>query len=130
MIIASQTAGTMYTFDCLLKYLQRPIKENYHRYHVDFYGQVGRFILVVLILALFNKNGFGQSNLAVSSPCITSAFWISHPQAGKHAYGVFHFRKSIICKKKPEKYVINISGDQRFRLFVNGISVAIGLLED
>ncbi|MDZ7262507.1 MAG: glycoside hydrolase family 78 protein [candidate division KSB1 bacterium] len=54
------------------------------------------------------------------------ARWISHPEAPRQAYGVFHFRKSFELDTKPTSFVIHVSADNRYRLFVNGVFVCSG----
>ncbi len=55
-----------------------------------------------------------------------NAKWISVPGAPPNEYGVYHFRRSVDLPEKPERFVVHVSGDQRYRLFVNGRSVAWG----
>lgn len=54
------------------------------------------------------------------------AQWIGHPTAPIRAYGVYHFRKNFELAQKPGRFVINVSGDNRYRLFVNGKAVVSG----
>lgn len=55
-----------------------------------------------------------------------SAEWITYPQSSPYDYGVYHFRKKISLDQKPSSYIINISADNRYRLFVNGKPVCWG----
>ena len=55
-----------------------------------------------------------------------SARWITCPEVSVYDYGVYHFRKSVELEEKPESFVINISADNRYRLFVNGTPVCFG----
>lgn len=54
------------------------------------------------------------------------ARWITAPDVDPRDYGVYHFRKHVALTAKPEKFVVHVSGDARYRFFVNGVSVAIG----
>jgi len=54
------------------------------------------------------------------------AYWITCPGVPQKDYGVFHFRKKINLDQVPEKFVIHISADNRYRLFVNEKPVCIG----
>lgn len=54
------------------------------------------------------------------------ASWIAHPTASPNDYGVFHFRKSFHLDEKPAHFVIHVSADNRYRMFVNGTSVCFG----
>lgn len=55
-----------------------------------------------------------------------SAQWIAHPTVSVHSYGVYHFRKSFQLEKKPDSFVVNVSADNRYRLFINGRPVSEG----
>jgi len=52
--------------------------------------------------------------------------WISHPDGPQRDYGVFHFRKVFKLSTVPKDFVIHVSADNRYRLFVNGKAVSAG----
>jgi len=54
------------------------------------------------------------------------ARWLAHPTAPATQYGVFHFRKTFDLTEKPVRFVVHVSGDHRYQLFVNGKSVGRG----
>ena len=54
------------------------------------------------------------------------AKWISCPGPGQTEYGVCHFRKIFSLETLPARFVIHVSADNRYRLFVNGKSVCFG----
>ena len=54
------------------------------------------------------------------------AQWITHPTESVLDYGVFHFRKSFELVSVPKEFIIHISADNRYRLFVNGEPVCFG----
>jgi alpha-L-rhamnosidase len=54
------------------------------------------------------------------------AQWISHPTESLLDYGVFHFRKSFELNEPPREFIIHISADNRYRLFVNGKPICFG----
>jgi alpha-L-rhamnosidase len=47
------------------------------------------------------------------------AAWIA-PGGSPYAFGVYHFRKTMVLGAKPARFVLHVSADNRFRLFVNG----------
>jgi alpha-L-rhamnosidase len=54
------------------------------------------------------------------------AQWISCPGAPRREFGVYHFRKAFFLESVPPHFVIHISGDNRYWLFVNGARVVEG----
>jgi alpha-L-rhamnosidase len=54
------------------------------------------------------------------------AQWITHPTESVLDYGVFHFRKSFELATIPSEFIIHVSADNRYRLFVNGQAVCFG----
>ena len=54
------------------------------------------------------------------------ASWITHPDGPQREFGVFHFRKSITLDSVPQRFVIHVSADNRYELFVNGERVLAG----
>ncbi|MEZ0607629.1 alpha-L-rhamnosidase C-terminal domain-containing protein [Fibrella sp. WM1] len=54
------------------------------------------------------------------------AKWLTHPTALARQYGVYHFRKTISLPQKPARFVVHVSADNRYRLFVNGRYVTMG----
>ena len=55
-----------------------------------------------------------------------NASWISCPDAAPRDYGVYHFRKIFNLPSVPSKFVIHVTADNRYRLFVNGKPVSSG----
>jgi alpha-L-rhamnosidase len=53
------------------------------------------------------------------------ARWVG-PKEKANQYGVYHFRKSFTLDKKPHQFIIHLSADNRYRLFVNGNYVTDG----
>lgn len=68
--------------------------------------------------------------LVEPSPALSTArwpaSWVTCPGVSGHDYGVYHFRKSFSLNKKTDTFIINISADNRYRLFVNGTPVCWG----
>jgi hypothetical protein len=57
---------------------------------------------------------------------IWTAQWIAVPHAPAFDYGVYHFRRSFDLETLPAKFIIHISADNRYQLFVNGVRVSWG----
>ncbi len=54
------------------------------------------------------------------------AQWISYPTESLLDYGVFHFRKTFELSSVPQEFIVHVSADNRYRLFVNGQAVCFG----
>ncbi|HEX2394015.1 MAG TPA: alpha-L-rhamnosidase C-terminal domain-containing protein, partial [Bacteroidales bacterium] len=54
------------------------------------------------------------------------AKWISVPGESPNEYGVYLFRKTIDLKKIPLSFVIHVSADNRYKLYVNEKLVSLG----
>ncbi len=52
--------------------------------------------------------------------------WISYPTANVNDYGVYHFRKTFTLENIPQQLFVQVSGDNRYQLFVNGKRVSYG----
>ena len=55
-----------------------------------------------------------------------NASWCSTPESDGKRYEILHFRRTFELPEKPEKFEINVYADNRFRLYVNGKSIATG----
>ena len=54
------------------------------------------------------------------------ASWITVPNEPANGYGVYLFRKTIDLTTKPTTYLIHVSADNRYKLFVNEKLVSLG----
>jgi hypothetical protein len=54
------------------------------------------------------------------------AHWLFPPDGSGQEYGVFHFRKTFNLEELPDEFIIHVSADNRYRLFINGESVSTG----
>jgi len=55
-----------------------------------------------------------------------SAFWIASPDDSGLEYGVYNFRKTIQLEHVPREFIVHVSADNRYRLFINGEPVCLG----
>ncbi len=55
-----------------------------------------------------------------------SAKWIAWPHDSGLDYGVYHFRKSVELQHTPDEFIVHVSADNRYQLFVNGTRVCMG----
>src|SRR5436190_3258358 len=54
------------------------------------------------------------------------AYWIAVPNTAPHNYGVYHFRKKIPLDQKPSSFIIHVSTDNRYKLYVNDTLISFG----
>lgn len=55
-----------------------------------------------------------------------SAHWIAPDHVSLNEYGVFHFRRVFDLSIQPERLIVHVTADNRYRLFVNGKPVCRG----
>ncbi len=55
-----------------------------------------------------------------------TAEWISHPTAPLREPAVFHYRKILHLDAKPSQFPVEVSADNHFFLYVNGIRIGEG----
>jgi hypothetical protein len=81
-------------------------------------------------LMLFTGSIAGQNAHFVTRPSQLNdpqfAEWITHPNTPGKDYGVYYFRKSFHLPELPARFVIHLSADNKYRLFVNGEMVCQG----
>ena len=83
------------------------------------------FVLIIVIgMSLqvygqsFNRRGV-RGNLAVAS-------WIAVPDEPAEDYGLYCFRKKINLQEKPSQFIVHVSADNRYKLYVNEVLVSVG----
>jgi hypothetical protein len=55
-----------------------------------------------------------------------AASWIAPPGIPGDSFVVFHARRTLDLPARPDHFVLHVSADNRYRLYVNGIAVASG----
>ncbi|MCP9757199.1 alpha-rhamnosidase [Lacihabitans sp. CCS-44] len=89
-----------------------------------------KFTIAVSILVLFSFLVKAQFGPPTGEPDVINkrwhAQWISVPNASPDGYGVYLFRKSFDLPTKPTNYIIHVSGDNRYKLYVNEKLVSMG----
>lgn len=84
--------------------------------------------LIVVTLCLLLLPGINKAQPAIqSSPGRPwNANWIVPQHESGTGYGVYYFRKVIDLPAKPSGFVIHVSADNRYKLYVNGTLVSLG----
>ncbi len=78
-----------------------------------------RLFPVLLVLFTF-------SSVSLADDITWSAQWIMHPTVQPQEHAVIIFRKNFNLQSKPSSFVIHLSADNHYRLFVNGKYVLRG----
>lgn len=88
-----------------------------------------RLFLWLFLLLMITLGLRGQEHAKINPSILNSkwdAQWITYPGVSLNDYGVFHFRKKINLQVQPDEFIIHVSADNRYRLFVNGTEVCKG----
>lgn len=89
---------------------------------------MNKFFSVVLSLCSFLLIQTNYAQSAVSAPVSKpwNANWIAPSNDPGTGYGVYYFRKNIDLAVKPASFIIHVSADNRYKLYVNGTLVSLG----
>jgi alpha-L-rhamnosidase len=82
--------------------------------------------LLIFYIGLNTGSAFAQTIHPEVLNKVWDAIWISQGDQPNQEYGVYHFRKAFELKEKPDSFIIHVSGDNRYKLFVNGKWVSHG----
>jgi hypothetical protein len=93
-----------------------------------------KYIFAILVLLTLELSGQAPSvkNTFTASPNPEllnkrwDAEWITCPGISLTDYNVLFFRKSFKLEGKPSSFIVNVSGDTRYRFYINGQSVCFG----
>jgi hypothetical protein len=78
--------------------------------------------LIALISISFSVSA--QNKSSFTKPW--SAYWVVVPNQPAHDYGVYFFRKNFTVSGNPSHFIIHVSADNRYKLFINGQLVSLG----
>ncbi|RYE13854.1 MAG: alpha-rhamnosidase, partial [Sphingobacteriales bacterium] len=86
------------------------------------------FITLLAVFSLFITNPVHSQpdSLRANSPWNAQWIAINNPLDKGTGYGVYYFRKSIDLAGKPSKFIIHVSADNQYKLYVNGKLMSIG----
>ncbi|PUZ25466.1 alpha-rhamnosidase [Chitinophaga parva] len=83
---------------------------------------------ILLLLCLLFVTSTTQAQLPDSSWLYKrwDASWIAVPGAPPQDYGIYYFRRTMDLSSVPAHFPVYVSGDNRYKLFVNGHLVSLG----
>jgi len=88
-----------------------------------------RFLLLGLLFHVITIQTFAQLTVGINSDIVNNewtASWITHPSITGKEFGVYLFRKDFTLAAQPEKFIVHVSADNRYKLYVNGTQVCNG----
>lgn len=88
-----------------------------------------RYFHVIAFLLFCSVNAaalHAQSADTTAFPAHFSASWIAPPGVSLQDYGVYHFRRALVLQQLPSSFVVQVSADNRYQLYVNGQNVTSG----
>ena len=93
---------------------------------------MGRWIVsAAMLVVLSGMAAGGPAGAQVTppeppAPQAWTAQWIAAPDASPFDFGVYHFRRTFELAAAPSRFIVHVSADQRYQLFVNGTRVVWG----
>lgn len=86
------------------------------------------YSFITLVTLFFSQSGNATPLPAANGPLPTTwnASWIAAPGDDGREYGVYYFRKQLELAARPAGFIIHVSADNRYKLFVNDSLVSLG----
>lgn len=84
------------------------------------------FRVLYCLFTMITMSGRAQSIHADILNKYWHAYWISPDGATPNGYGVYLFRKTLDVSAVPQQFIIHVSADNRYKLYVNGNLVSLG----
>jgi hypothetical protein len=76
------------------------------------------------VLVLVGSSARAQVASMFGGP--NAARWIAPPNVKGDSFVVFHARRTFVLAAAPERFVVHVSADNRYRLYINGALVSSG----
>jgi len=80
--------------------------------------------LTVLLALTASQAQIANDHTVLSTPW--NAYWIVPPKDPGREYGVYYYRKTLNLPVKPSAFMVKVSADNRYKLYVNGTLVSVG----
>ncbi len=83
----------------------------------------------VILLLLHFSSAYSQETARINPDILNRTWqskWITYPGITGEEFGVYLFRKDFKLDIRPNKFVIHVSADNRYKLYVNGQQVGDG----
>ncbi|WP_184546632.1 alpha-L-rhamnosidase C-terminal domain-containing protein [Mucilaginibacter sp. FT3.2] len=83
-------------------------------------------VLLLILFFISAQSGHAQTINPTLLKAPWKADWITVPNEATKDYGVYYFRKNITLKDKPASFIVHVSADNRYKLYVNQTLVSLG----
>ena len=83
------------------------------------------FVAATLV-SLASSAAGAQGRAPVIFAGAPEAKWIAPPGMHPDSFGVFHARRTLELAARPARFIVHLSADNRYRLYVNGTQVSSG----
>jgi alpha-L-rhamnosidase len=87
------------------------------------------FFLLGFLIHLIGMNTFAQLTLGVNPDILNKDWasrWVTYPGISGNEFGVYLFRKDFILNTESKHFIIHVSADNRYKLYVNEKQVCNG----
>ena len=107
------------------------IRHLAHKMKIHDFLRSMSFIGLLFIASLARSDSLAQNGPTprINPELLTkgwSARWIAVHDTSPFDYGVYHFRRTFELASKPASFVVHVTGDNRYQLFVNGERIVWG----
>ncbi|MCH5599199.1 alpha-L-rhamnosidase N-terminal domain-containing protein [Niabella ginsengisoli] len=83
-------------------------------------------LFLIIAFSLFAGAVHSQEAGQIKNPSHWNAHWIASANDDGSNYGVYYFRKEFNLNEKPGSFIIHLSADNRYKLFINDSLISVG----
>ncbi|HKJ33968.1 MAG TPA: alpha-L-rhamnosidase C-terminal domain-containing protein [Balneolales bacterium] len=94
-----------------------------------FFPVLGGLLIFLLLSTTMTEAKISQKETGINPRLFHNtwpAYWIAPPHSSLSKFGVYHYRRDFNLMNKPNAFVIHVSADNRYKLYVNGHYVSNG----
>lgn len=101
-------------------YHMAPVSNNSSAYQLKGIG------VIILVILFYPLSSIAQQVNPDLLQKLWPAYWISAAEKPTEGFEVYHFRRDFNLDKVPSKFLVHVSADNRYHLFVNGRYISEG----
>lgn len=84
------------------------------------------YALIIIAFGLLPFEHVTKIKAVDLAPRPWNAQWIAAPNDNGTTYGVYYFRKNFDLANQPQKFIVHVSADNRYKLYINHKLVSLG----